>query len=124
MFNAADGRCQQRISFMCHVLRGWLSHHIIFSQLPAMESHASTFALSDGRLLGYAEYGNLSGSPIFYFHGFPGSRVEGALVTPFAPSARLIGIDRAGMGLSTYQPGRTFLVWPKDVLELADHLKI
>jgi pimeloyl-ACP methyl ester carboxylesterase len=28
------------------------------------------------------------------------------------------------MGLSTYQPRRTLLNWPKDVLELADHLKI
>lgn len=39
-------------------------------------------------------------------------------------SARLIAIDRPGMGLSTFQPNRRLLDWPQDVLELADHLQI
>jgi pimeloyl-ACP methyl ester carboxylesterase len=32
--------------------------------------------LKDGRSLGYAEYGNLDGKPVFCFHGFPGSRLD------------------------------------------------
>ena len=31
--------------------------------------------LRDGRLLGYAEYGDPDGKPLFYFHGSPGSRL-------------------------------------------------
>lgn len=89
-----------------------------------MGSLSATITLSGGRQLGYAEYGALDGTPIFYFHGHPGSRLEGALLAPYAPSARIIAIDRPGMGLSTFQPDRRFLDWPKDVLELADHLKI
>lgn len=32
-----------------------------------------TVELKDGRLLGFAEYGEPNGLPVFYFHGFPGS---------------------------------------------------
>lgn len=32
--------------------------------------------LQDGRVLGYAEYGSPEGLPVFYFHGFPGSRLD------------------------------------------------
>jgi len=30
--------------------------------------------LSDGRALGYAEYGDPQGQPVLHFHGFPSSR--------------------------------------------------
>lgn len=83
-----------------------------------------TFQLSDGRTLGFAEYGSPTGDPIFHFHGFPSSRLEGILVATYAKDARIITIDRPGMGFSTFQPDRHFLDWPKDVLDLADHLKI
>ncbi len=33
-----------------------------------------TVQLSDGRALGYAEYGDPDGDPIFEFHGLPGGR--------------------------------------------------
>lgn len=32
--------------------------------------------LHDGRMLGYAEYGDPGGTPVFYFHGFPTSRLD------------------------------------------------
>jgi hypothetical protein len=35
-----------------------------------------TYQLSDGRMLGYAEYGAPQGKPLFYFHGWPSSRIE------------------------------------------------
>lgn len=83
-----------------------------------------TLTLADGRQLAYAEYGEPSGSPLFYFHGIPGSRLE----CPFAQNllqmldVRLIVPDRPGYGLSDYQPDRTLLDWPADVAQLADAL--
>ena len=37
---------------------------------------------------------------------------------------RLITTDRPGYGLSPFQPGRCFLDWPGDIVQLADHLDI
>ena len=82
--------------------------------------------LKDGRLLGYAEYGDPDGRPVFFFHGMPGSRLEAKLGDAAAQKlgVRLIAMDRPGYGLSDFKPRRTFLEWPDDVLELADALGI
>jgi pimeloyl-ACP methyl ester carboxylesterase len=82
--------------------------------------------LSDGRILGYAEYGDPEGAPVFFFHGMPGSRLEGALGHDAAVRhhVRVISTDRPGYGLSTFQPKRTFLDWPGDVTQLAGSLGI
>jgi pimeloyl-ACP methyl ester carboxylesterase len=80
-----------------------------------------TIELSDGRRLGYAEFGDPGGAPVIYFHGWPGARVEGLLGDEAASvsGVRLIAIDRPGMGLSAFQPGRGFVDWPDDVGEVA-----
>jgi len=85
-----------------------------------------TIQLKDGRLIGYAEYGDPLGTPIFYFHGFPGSRLEAGRYHDVAIKNhfRLIGIDRPGMGLSSIDPERTVLSWANDVAEFADCLGI
>ena len=90
----------------------------------SITSDDRTIRLADGRLLGYREFGNPSGHPVFLFHGIPGSRCGAELVTDLAEQRglRVIGIDRPGIGLSTFQPGRTFLDWPHDVQALADAL--
>jgi pimeloyl-ACP methyl ester carboxylesterase len=82
--------------------------------------------LRDGRILGYAEYGDPDGTPVFFFHGMPGSRLEGALAHEAAVRnrVRIISPDRPGYGLSTFQPKRTFLDWPGDMTQLADSLGI
>jgi pimeloyl-ACP methyl ester carboxylesterase len=82
--------------------------------------------LPDGRQLCYAEYGDPQGIPIFYFHGFPGSRLAGQRFheVALALGYRIISIDRPGMGLSSLNKDRTILSWPSDVLHLADHLHI
>ena len=85
----------------------------------------NTIALSDGRTLAYAEYGDPSGKPVFFFHGIPGSRL-------FRPpdeitakmGVRLICTDRPGYGQSTFQPGRRITDWPCAVVQLADTLGI
>lgn len=81
-----------------------------------------TITLTDGRHLGYAEYGDPQGRPILFFHGQPGNRLfrypeDGFLA---ASGIRLVTVDRPGYGLSDFQEGRRLLDWPQDVLELAD----
>jgi pimeloyl-ACP methyl ester carboxylesterase len=85
-----------------------------------------TIRLRDGRRLGYAEWGDAGGRPLLYFHGWPGSRVEGHLASEVARAKgfRLIAIDRPGMGLSGFQPRRTLVDWPDDVLQLAAALAL
>ncbi|TAK57128.1 MAG: alpha/beta hydrolase [Dehalococcoidia bacterium] len=80
--------------------------------------------LTDGRLLGYGDFGDPNGTPLMMFHGFPGSRVTSAIGHEAAARAgvRVIAPDRPGMGLSTFQRGRRILDWPADVVQLADAL--
>ena len=86
------------------------------------------FQLTGGRRLGYDERGATDGRPVFYFHGSPSSRIEAALYLSDdlleSCNIRLIALDRPGLGLSDFQPDRRLLDWPRDVLALADHLKI
>ncbi len=82
--------------------------------------------LKDGRTIGYCEYGDPKGKPLFYFHGWPSSRLSGAETDTAAKKLhiRVISPDRPGFGLSDFQKGRTLLDWPDDVVEIADQLHI
>ena len=82
--------------------------------------------LADGCRLGFAEFGERKGKPVFYFHGFPGSRLEAKLADSISRESkvRFIGIDRPGYGHSSFKPGRNFISWTDDVAELADALRI
>jgi len=84
------------------------------------------FHLRDRRVLGYAEYGDPTGTPVFFFHGLPGSRRQRHPDDSIAIElgAHIITIDRPGYGFSDFQPGRTLLDWPDDVAQLADALNI
>jgi pimeloyl-ACP methyl ester carboxylesterase len=86
----------------------------------------NTIALRDGRMLGYAEYGDRAGRPLLVFHGFPGTRHQALVLNEPAEQLglRIIGIDRPGCGLSDFLPGRRILDWPSDVSELADALDL
>lgn len=85
-----------------------------------------TIALTDGRTLAYREYGDPVGVPCIYTTGHAASSAAGAILDPAAKSmgVRWISVDKPGYGWSTFQPGRTLLDWPKDVVQLADHLGI
>jgi pimeloyl-ACP methyl ester carboxylesterase len=89
-------------------------------------SENRTLVLGDGRRLGYAEYGRPNGAPLFFFHGHPGSRVEGRFAHDAASEAglRVIALDRPGYGLSDFKPGRVITDWPADVAGAADQLNI
>ena len=93
------------------------------SYTKATQNHIT---LSDGRRLSYAEFGDRQGRPVFYFHGFPGSRLEAKLADGISleSKVRFIGIDRPGYGRSSVKAVRTFIDWADDVAELADTLGI
>ncbi len=85
---------------------------------------SQTLRLESGRSLGYAEWGDASGFPLFHFHGSSSSRLEHPVQEGVLSGVRLVTIDRPGHGLSDFQSGRTLLGWPQDVSALADHLGI
>lgn len=62
--------------------------------------------LPNGRKIAVREAGPANGRPVFYLHGFLGSRLECVPADSLAAEfgLRLISIDRPGFGLSSYAP--------------------
>ncbi|MBO8156814.1 MAG: alpha/beta hydrolase [Bacillaceae bacterium] len=91
-----------------------------------MHERDQKLKLSDGRVLGFREYGHPDGQTIFFFHGTPNSRV---FRYPDEQVARQYGlrflhVDRPGYGLSDPNPGRSLLDWADDINELANQLSL
>lgn len=82
--------------------------------------------LIDGRALGYAEYGDPDGKPVFFFHGLPSSRLFIISLAKVSAEmgARIIAVDRPGFGISDFQPDRKIPDLPDDIVQLADKLGI
>ncbi|MBX7144907.1 MAG: alpha/beta hydrolase [Oligoflexia bacterium] len=83
--------------------------------------------LPNGRTISCSVFGDPAlRKSIFYFHGYPGSRLEGGLAADSAASRGIsvIGVDRPGFGGSSHYFGRKLLDWPADVAALADHLGV
>lgn len=90
-------------------------------------NETTTITLKDGRTLAYAEYGDVSGVPIFYFHGGGlGSRLmaQNLEIEAVNLGARIIAPDRPGIGLSDFKPGRLIGDWPQVLQELVHVLGI
>jgi pimeloyl-ACP methyl ester carboxylesterase len=87
---------------------------------------ASTIELRDGRRLAFAEYGEPTGAPVLFVHGFTASRITRHPDDRLTESlgVRLLTLDRPGCGASDIQPGRTLLDLARDVQQLADALGI
>lgn len=86
-----------------------------------MDMAIQTVTLHDGRTLGFAEWGDLEGYPVFFFGGSSSSRI---MRHPDEAIAREMGIhlytfDRPGMGLSTRKAGRSLLDWAEDIRDFA-----
>jgi pimeloyl-ACP methyl ester carboxylesterase len=82
-------------------------------------------SLRDGRTLAYMDRGPRNGTPILYFHGFQGSRLErtpGLDAILDRLNIRLIAPDRPGIGLSTPSHARTIVGWAADVRQLTEQL--
>lgn len=85
-----------------------------------------TLTLSDGRVLGYSEFGDPAGYPILNNHGGLVCRLD---VEPVHEQARDLGVriispDRPGVATSDRKPDRDTLDWADDVRELLDALDI
>jgi pimeloyl-ACP methyl ester carboxylesterase len=85
-----------------------------------------TVRLPDGRLLGYADYGDPSGVPIFGLHGTPGSRFMFQIAHPAAMEAgvRLLAPERPGFGISSFHANRTLKNYADDIENFAGALGI
>lgn len=82
--------------------------------------------LSDGRRIGFAEYGHPRGNPILYFHGGMSCRLDIAWAADqfAAKGLKVIAPDRPGIGLSDPSTECSLLEWAADVEELMDSLRL
>ncbi len=80
--------------------------------------------LNNQKILAWSEYGDLHGSPVFYFHGTPGSHLEAANTDKIARQLgiRIIALDRTGYGNSELHENTEFIDWPNIITSLADKL--
>ena len=94
--------------------------------MTATPRNAQTLQLADGRILGYASYGDPAGAPLIYCHGGGSSRLEPAYADEHGRRNRIhiIAVDRPGYGLSSPVPELSFQSFGQDVLALADALGI
>src|SRR5271165_5220551 len=83
------------------------------------------FYLPDGRRLGYAEYGDPSGSVVLWFHGTPGGRRQFPLLGRRAAEKlglRVVLVERPGCGLSDAHVYGAVADWATDMAHVADAL--
>ncbi len=84
----------------------------------------SLIKLRNGNRIGFTIYGNKKNFPIFYFHGWPGSRFELKNIPLKKEKCFLIALERPGYGISDPISNFMILDWPKIILEIANKLKI
>lgn len=74
-----------------------------------------TFKDSKGNTLSYRVWGDLNHHPILFFHGFPGSNIQGGALKEELPKHQLclIAVDRPGYGGSS----------PLKALQLKEHME-
>jgi len=82
--------------------------------------------LENGLQVAIDEYGDPTGLPVFFCHGWPSSRSMGAISNEAARQLglRIISPDRPGINQSTFQPDRTLLDWPPLLQKLVTSLEI
>ncbi|AOW93088.1 hypothetical protein BFN03_11715 [Rhodococcus sp. WMMA185] len=92
-----------------------------------MSNSSMSLALEEGRRIGFAEFGDPTGVPCFFVHGYGSSRwmaswtMSNELLERH--SVRMIAVDRPNYGLSTPQyPRAGFVHWAADASALAEHL--
>src|SRR5215475_7505918 len=82
--------------------------------------------LSDGGVLAFQEYGDPTGTPVIFCHGWPSSRTMAQLTDEPARALgiRIVSPDRPGISGSSMQPDRKLSDWPRVVEQLVDDLEI
>jgi pimeloyl-ACP methyl ester carboxylesterase len=86
----------------------------------------SFWTAPDGRRLAWYEFGLPDGIPLMFYHGWPSSGSQAAMLHHLANERgiRVIAMDRPGMGYSEYVPGRTLADWPERIAAFADFLGV
>src|SRR5205823_1058038 len=107
------------------MVEGYRSSVLLFrpnrtEELPAMNTTTRTFALASGRTLAYTDEGDSGAPALVFHHGFMACRLTGRP----SPAARVITVDRPGIGASDADATRTVVGWVDDVTRLADHLEL
>jgi pimeloyl-ACP methyl ester carboxylesterase len=82
--------------------------------------------LENGAVIAFEQYGDVSGVPVIFCHGWPSSRTMARLTDEPARGLgiRIISPDRPGISGSSLQPNRKLSDWPQVVERLANHLGI
>jgi pimeloyl-ACP methyl ester carboxylesterase len=77
-------------------------------------------------VVAFEEYGDPSGVPVMFCHGWPSSRTMAELTDAAAREirVRVISPDRPGISRSALQSGRKLLDWLPVVQAVADHLGV
>src|SRR5947208_2565470 len=85
-----------------------------------------TLELQDGAVLAFDEYGDPTGAPVMFCHGWPSSCTMAQLADEPARGlgVRIISPDRPGISGSTMQRDRKLSDWPEFLQELVNHLEI
>lgn len=82
--------------------------------------------LDGGAVVAFQEYGDPSGLPVVFCHGWPSSCTMAQLADEPARQlgVRIISADRPGISGSSLQPNRKLADWPRVIEGLLDHLDI
>src|SRR5436305_3487494 len=82
--------------------------------------------LKNGAVIAFEQYGDASGVPVIFCHGWPSSRTMARLTDEAARDLgiRIIAPDQPASSGSSLQPDRKLSDWPQVVERLADHLGI
>jgi pimeloyl-ACP methyl ester carboxylesterase len=124
MDNGGNGRFRRVGPRRVRVLRRARRRARFRQNLVELGTNSRQVTLADGRLLGFDDFGHAEGTPVLFFHGFGSSRVVRHPDDDIAEElgARVIAVDRPGIGLSTRLPGRRVTDFPRDIAELLDVL--
>lgn len=82
--------------------------------------------LSDGGVLAFQEYGEVTGTPVLFCHGWPSSRTMAQLADQPARALgiRIVSPDRPGISTSSLHLDRKLSDWPLVVEQLVNDLGI
>src|SRR5437870_4930393 len=82
--------------------------------------------LQDGTVVAFEEYGDATGVPVIFCHGWPSSRTMAQLADEPARELgiRMVSPDRPGISGSSLQPNRKLSDWPRVIERIVDHLAI
>lgn len=114
---------QLRRASLDEVPKAFLAHY------PPPPGDLQILVLPDGRHMSFAECGSNrpDAQPFINCHGFPGSRLTSnphVIAMLERLNIRWIGIDRPGIGFSTFHPNSTPIAWISDLRYLLAHLDL